>query len=108
MGERFNYNHLATIKRITNSGVGVGSKGTYSTVGTCYGYLHTIDQDQNSLGNMVMAQAQQFEVSADVDIRASDRLVINNVEYPVRGVQLNDFKRNSSITCSLEKPLRAN
>jgi len=104
MSQRFNHNNIATIKRLVNE----DGKSTYSEVGECIGRLYFSDSDQNSPGLQTMAQGWLFEADADVDIRESDRLTIDEQDYIVRGKIKEDFKREYFIRLLLEKPNKKN
>ena len=68
------------------------------------GFFQPIDSDQNTVALGLVGQAYQFVTDGDADIQASDALVIDSVEYRVRGVKRNVMKRQDFLTVLLELP----
>lgn len=99
---RFNYDSEATIYRISY----VGNAGSYAESGSYYGFFQPIDADNNTIAFQIMGQAYQFVTEGTADIQASDKLVIDSVEYRVRGVKRNTMKRHDILTVILELPLK--
>lgn len=100
---RFNYESSATVYRIGY----VGNAGSYSATGDVYeGFFQPIDNDNNTTAIQMMGQGYQFVTEGDADIQASDKLVIDGVEYRVRGIKRNVMKRHDFLTALLEEPLK--
>lgn len=69
---------------------------------TVYGFFQPIDSDMNTVALGIIGQAYQFVCEGDSDIRAADKLVIDSVEYRVRGAKRNTMKRSDFKTCTME------
>lgn len=81
---RVNYNSEATIKRI---GASSGGKSSYSSVaGVVRGFFKPIDPSPRTEALGVIGQAYEFTVDGRQDIRTSDKLTIDSVEYLVAGI----------------------
>jgi hypothetical protein len=99
MSRRFNFNTSAALWRHVYS----GDKSTLTDQSTTYeGFFQPIDADQNTVALGIVSQAYQFVTDGDADIVASDMLVIDSVQYRVRGVRRNQMKRQDFITCIME------
>lgn len=84
-----------TIKRQTY----VGSKSSYATVAAGFGHFRALSEEQASVNGLQYGKAHSLETELGVDIREADKVVIDSVEYTVRGVATHnhgstlDYKR---------------
>lgn len=96
-----NQKTISAIKRQTY----VGNKSSYSSVGTATGYLRPLTEEQASANGVQFGLGFSLIVETDVDIQEADKVVIDSIEFTVRGVANHDrggypkYKR-----CLLLKP----
>lgn len=75
-------NTISAIKRQSYT----GGKSSYSSVGSGTGYLRPLSEEQAQANQMQWGQAFSLIVECAVDIREGDRVVVDSVEYAVKGV----------------------
>lgn len=86
MGLETFYTKTATIKRQTY----VGDKSTFASVGTIKGHLRPLNETQASANGFQFGQIFAFQTAPDADIRESDTVEIDGVEYTCNGVATHD------------------
>lgn len=100
---RYNYTTTATIKRQSYT----ADKSTYATVaGTVFGYFGPTTPTEGVGAQTIISQAYQFVTDGPNDIRANDRLVIDSVEYGVKGVQRFTQLSQDVLICTLNKSVK--
>lgn len=97
---RYNYTSVATVKRNTYT----GDKSSYVTQSTpINGYFAPTSTTETAGSQSIISQSYQFVTDGPEDIRANDRLVINSVEYGVKGVQRFTQLSQDVLICTLNK-----
>lgn len=81
-----NQKTISAIKRQTY----VGNKSSYASVGTATGYLRPLSEEASSVNGVQFGFGFNLIVETDVDIRETDKVTIDSVEYTVRGVANHD------------------
>lgn len=100
---RYNYNTPVTVKRNTYS----ADKSSYETqASTVYGYFAPTSTNENLGAQGIISQSYQFITDGYEDIQANDRLVINTVEYGVKGTQRFTQLSQDILICTLNKSVK--
>lgn len=97
------FNKTATVKRLSAYS---GDKATFQIVPNVEieGHFYAIDKEGFLLDLRIAGQAYGFECEAEFfEILPNDILIIDNVEYNVKGVSKNEMKSLYFIRCILEK-----
>ncbi len=82
-----------------------GGKSSYATVGSATGYLRPLTEEQASTNGVQFGLGFSLITETDVDIREQDKVVIDSVEYTVRGTVLHDRGGATRYRrCLLTKP----
>lgn len=69
---------------VTSDGVG-GSVETWATIGTYWAKVKAVSGTENNQGDNISAVAEyQFTFSNRLDIKESDKLIYNGVEYNIK------------------------
>jgi len=77
---------ITAIKRQTYA----SGKSSFASVGTATGYLRPLNEEQASVNGVQFGVGFNLIVEIDVDIREGDKVVIDSVEYTLRGVVNHD------------------
>ena len=77
---------ISAIKRQTY----VSGKSTFVSVGTATGYLRPLSEESSSVNGVQFGFGFNLIVETDVDIRENDKVVIDGIEYTLRGVVNHD------------------
>lgn len=75
-------NTINAIKRQTYT----GGKSSYATTSSTTGYLRPLSEEQAAANQMQWGQAFSLIVETRVDIQETDRVIVDLVEYTVKGV----------------------
>lgn len=76
-----------------------GGKSSFSSVGSATGFLRPLTEEQASNNGIQWGRGFSLIVETSVDIREGDKVVIDSVEYTVKGMvnysygQPTDYKR---------------
>lgn len=101
---RFHYSTPAAVWRHEYT----GNKSAIEDLSkTYYGFFQPIDSDTNTVALGIMSQAYQFVTDGNADIKPSDMLVIDSVQYRVRGIRRNIMKRQDFLTAIMELSVKA-
>jgi hypothetical protein len=93
----------ATVKRLTYT----GDKSVYGAVaGTIYGHFAPVDPDQRPQAAQIGAQVYMFVCSGEKDIRATDIVTVNSIDYHVRGVRRYTLESLDFLDCLIELPVK--
>lgn len=94
---------VTAINRQTYSGSPAVS--SYASIGTATCYLRPLNEEQSSMNGMQYGQAYSAIFETSVDIREADKIVIDGIEYTVRGVVNHDRGGQTAYKrCLLMKP----
>ncbi len=100
---RYNYTTPVTVKRNTYT----GDKSSYVTQsGTIFGYFSPTATNESIGAQGIISQSYQFTTDGAYDIQANDRLVINTVEYGVKGIQRFTQLSQDVLVCTLNKSVK--
>lgn len=96
------FNNFVTVKRLSSY---VGGKADYSIVSSdVEGHFEPIDATPSTLALRITGQAYRFTTEAHNSIRANDRLIVDGVEYGVKGVSTFTQKGIRFLKCIIEQP----
>lgn len=83
----------------------VGDISSYSSTGNTYcGFFQPVDPDDNTIALRIQGQAYSFHTDGDADIVQNDKLLIDGVEYRVRGVRRHFMGSQDFKVCVMELP----
>lgn len=97
---------VTAIKRQSYSGT--PAKSVYSTIGSTTCYLRPLNEEQAAVNGVQFGLGFSAIFETSVDVRESDKLVIEGIEYTVRGIVNHDRGfRTSYKRALITKPEKA-
>lgn len=93
-------NTISAINRQTYT----GNKSAYTTVGSGMGYLRPMTETQSSVNALQFGMGNTLFVENDTDIRETDKVTVDGVEYTVRGVSTHPIGAVPYKKCILIRP----
>lgn len=98
------FNAIATVKRLSAYS---GNKSTMEVVPdfSVEGFFKPIENNDSLIDLSIVGQAYQFECESYNDLRAGDILVIDGVEYGIKGLAQYTMKSLNYWRCICDKPV---
>lgn len=90
---------VTAIKRQTYSGT--PAKSVYASIGTATCYLRPLNEEQATVGGLQYGLAFSAIFETTVDIKEGDKIIIDSIEYTVRGIVNHDRGFNTSYKRAL-------